>query len=32
MHRGAVERIVAVANAQESGGLLEGLGADAGNA
>ncbi len=31
MHGGHVERIFAIANAQESGSLLEGLGPDAGN-
>ena len=31
MHSSAIQRILAVANTQEAGGLLEGLGADAGN-
>ena len=31
MHRSAIERILAIANAQEAGCLLKGLGADAGN-
>jgi len=31
MDGGAVERVLAIANAQEPGGLLKGLGADAGD-
>ncbi len=31
MNGGDVERVIAVADSQEAGGLLEGLGADAGH-